>query len=80
MAAIRLGDPAYVTKAPSWSHSMFKIGRLANQPGSVPKALRPYLLQKGEVAPIVSECRAKGKTGAAMVQCINIGVALKKGK
>lgn len=80
MAAIPIGQPGYIMRNVAWGKSQFKMGRLANRPGTIPKALRPFLLQKGEVSPIVSECRAKGLSGASLVQCINTGVALKKGR
>lgn len=80
MAAIPIGQPGYIMRNVAWGKSQFKMGRLANRPGVVPKALKPYLLKVGEVSPIVSECRGKGLSGASLVQCINVGVALKKGK
>lgn len=80
MAAVRVGEQAYITKSPPWGKTMFKMGRLGFPPGTLPPQLRPYLLKKGDVAPIVADCKGKGKTGASLVQCIFTGVAIKKGK
>lgn len=80
MAAVRVGEQAYITKAPPWGKTMFKMGRLAYPPGTLPPQLRPYLLKKGDVSPIVSECKGKGLAGTSLVQCIFTGVAIKRGK
>lgn len=80
MAAVRLGEQAYVSKAPPWGKSMFKMGRLGFPPGRVPPHLYPYLLKKGDVAPIVSECKGKGLSGVSLVQCIFTGVGIKRKK
>jgi len=80
MAAVRLGEQAYITFAPPWSKRMFKLGRLGFEPGRVPPHLYPYLLKKGEVKPIVEECRAEGKSGVALVECIYRKVGMKKKK
>jgi hypothetical protein len=70
MTAIPIGQPGYISKAPPWSKRFFKMGRLGFPPGSVPRPLQDYLLKKGDVSPIVSDCRNKGKGGAGLVQCI----------
>jgi len=81
MAAVRLGEEAYITFAPPWSKRMFKMGRLGFPPGKVPSHLYPYLFKKGEIKPIADECRAEGKAGAALVECIyrKVGIKRKKG-
>lgn len=43
--------------------------------GITPPHLVPYLLKKGDVKPIVEECRARGKKGSRLVECIFQGVA-----
>lgn len=80
MVAVRLGETAYVTKAPPWSKKMFKMGRLGFEPGRVPPHLRPYLLKKGDVRPIVEQCRAEGKGGVSLVKCIFTRVGLARAK
>ena len=80
MAAVRLGEQAYVTKAPPWSKHMFKMGRLGFPPGRVPPHLRPYLLKKGDVQPIANECRNEGKRGAELVKCIYTRVGIARAK
>lgn len=81
MAAIRMGS-GYITKGPPWAKRWggLKLGRLGFEPGSVPPHLKPYLLKKGDVAPIVSECRAEGKGGAGLVKCIFTRVGLARSK
>jgi len=81
MAAIRVGA-GYITKGPPWAKRWggLKLGRLAFPPGTVPPHLVPYLLKPGDVSPIVSECRAEGKGGAGLVECIFTRVGLKRRK
>jgi len=82
MGAVRVAGNAYITKGPPWAYrfSGLKLGRLGFPPGRVPAHLEPYLLKKGDVSPIVSECRAKGLGKAGLVECIFKGVAEKKRK
>jgi hypothetical protein len=80
MTAVPIGKPGYISKAPPWSKSMFKMGQLGFPPGHIPPHLRPFLLKSGEVRAIASHCKAEGKTGASMVRCINTGVALSRGR
>jgi len=80
MTAVQIGQPAYITKAPPWSKRMFKMGRLGFLPGRVPPHLAAYLLRKGDVSPIVSECKKEGKGGVGLVQCIYTRVGEKKRK
>lgn len=81
MAAVRMGS-GYITKGPPWAKRFggLKLGRLGFPPGKVPPQLEPYLLKKGDVAPIVKECRDEGKGGAGLVECIftKVGLARKK--
>lgn len=44
MAAISLAqaNSAYITLNPPWGKRLFKLGRLANPPGYMPKALEKY--------------------------------------
>ena len=81
MSAIRMGS-GYITKGPPWAKRFggLKLGRLGFPPGRVPKQLEPYLLKKGDVSPIVEECRAAGKGGAGLVECIFTKVGLKRRK
>jgi len=81
MAAVRMGS-GYITKGPPWAKRFggLKLGRLGFPPGATPPQLRPYLLKKGDVAPIVSECKAKGLGGTSLVECIFTGVGLKRAK
>jgi len=81
MAAVRVGEQAYITKSPPWAKKMFKMGRLGFPPGRVPPHLYPYLLKPGDVKPIADKCRSQGKSGASLVECIFTGVgrARKKG-
>lgn len=80
MAAVKVGEEAYITKSPPWAKKPFKMGRLGFPPGTVPPHLYPYLLKKGDVSPIVSECRAEGKTGVSLVKCIytKVGIARRR--
>jgi len=80
MTAIPIGQPGYVSKAPPWSKRFFKMGRLGFPPGSVPPHLKPYLLKKGDVSGIVSDCRGQGKSGEALVRCIFTQVGIKRSK
>ena len=82
MAAVRVAGDAYITKGPPWARrfSGLKLGRLGFPPGTVPSHLRPYLLKKGDVSPIVSECKAKGLGGASLVECIYTQVGIKRAK
>lgn len=82
MGAVRIAGNAYITKGPPWAYrfSGLKLGRLGFPPGKVPAHLYPYLLKKGDVSPIVAECRREGKGGAGLVECIFKGVALKRSK
>lgn len=81
MAAVRMGG-GYITKGPPWAKRFggLKLGRLGFPPGAVPKHLYPYLLKRGDVSPIVSECRAEGKGGASLVECIFTRVGMKRRK
>ena len=77
MSAVRMGS-GYITKGPPWARrgGGYKLGRLAFPPGRVPPQLVPYLLKKGDVSKIVSECKAEGKTGGeGLVRCIFSKVA-----
>jgi hypothetical protein len=80
MTAVPIGAVGYISKAPPWSKRMFKMGQLGFPPGAVPPHLYPYLLKKGDVAGIVSKCKAEGKGGVGLVKCIftGVGVARKK--
>lgn len=82
MAAVRVAGNAYITKGPPWAYrfSGLKLGRLASPPGKCPAHLEPYLLKKGDVAPIVAECRKEGKGGVGLVECIFKGVGNKRRK
>lgn len=44
MAAISLAqvNQGYITLNPPWGKRLFKLGRLANPPGHMPKALERY--------------------------------------
>ena len=80
MAAVRVGEKAYITFSPPWGKRMYKMGRLGFEPGKIPSHLIPFLLRKGDVQPIASECRAAGNRGTSMIRCINTKVALAKGR
>lgn len=82
MGAVRVAGNAYITKGPPWAYrfSGLKLGRLGFPPGKVPAHLAPYLLKKGDVSPIVSECRSQGKGGVGLVECIFKGVAARRRK
>lgn len=80
MAAVEVGQKAYITKAPPWSKRQFKMGRLAYAPGTTPPHLRPYLLRKGDVSPCVESGKAAGKHGADLVKYIYNCVGDKKAR
>jgi len=72
MASVRVFGNYYIRKGPPWAKRWggLALGRLAFQPGTIPPHLEPYLLKKGDVAPIVEECRREGKGGVGLVKCI----------
>lgn len=49
MAAVSLAqaNQAYITLSPPWGKRLFKLGRLANPPGHMPKALERYATDAG---------------------------------
>jgi len=81
MAAVTVAEAgrAFITKAPPWSHSVIKIGRLGFPPGKVPPQLEGYLFKKGGI-PATCAAETKGLKGVARVLAMNACVSAKKRK
>ena len=81
MAAITVAEAgrAFITKAPPWSKSVIKIGRLGFPPGKVPPHLRGYLFKKGGV-PATCAAETKDLSGVSRVLAMNACVSAKKGR
>lgn len=72
MAAVKVFGHYYIRKGPPWAKRFggLALGRLAFEPGRIPPHLEPYLFKKGQIKEIVNECRAEGKGGVGLVECI----------
>ncbi len=79
MAAVPISQAgrAYITKAPPWSKSAFKLGRLGFEPGKVPDHLKNYLFKKGGI-PAACAAETKNLEGrASRVIAMNACVSAK---
>ncbi len=85
MAAVRVSEAgsAFITKGPPWAKRFggLKLGRLANEPGKVPDALRSFLFSAGGV-PRTCADRTRGMSGATRVIAMNscVSEALGRGR
>lgn len=85
MSAVRVSEAgsAFITKGPPWAKRFggLKLGRLANEPGRVPPALRSFLFTSGGV-PRDCANRTQGMAGATRVIAMNacVSAALGRGR
>ena len=80
MASYEILPGFFIKKAPPWSKRPYAMGRQAWRRGEIPPHLVPYLLKKGDVKPIVEECRRERKRGADLVRCIYTRVGMERRK